>query len=323
MYLLFTIVCIVFLCIIGIINNKIKTLCSSIMELNNKVDIITEKINNVESDVNTKFDSIQKNMDDVDPVMTTRFDKMKKHLENVNNDGDDIMITKFDTMTWKINDYRSAMTTKIKEVEGKISIINLSVNKIIVILIGCIHDIKCSSGFENTVNIINHGYVTLIVVIEMLQDLDLYGLCVPYVELLLDTGSDINEVDADDATPLMMAIETNNYKIIKLLLDRGANINMAKEHGITALMMAMDEDIIYSNNQMYLTVKLLLDRGANINMVNEGGETALILSVMLNHNEIVDLLLDAGADKNIKDNNGKAALDYAIRGNAVAVSLLK
>ena len=48
----------------------------------------------------------------------------------------------------------------------------------------------------------------------------------------------MNRVDKLGASPLLLAAQEGNLKIVKLLVKKGANINQANAHGHTALHLA-------------------------------------------------------------------------------------
>ena len=91
------------------------------------------------------------------------------------------------------------------------------------------------------------------------------------VELLLDNMHDIDIPDKHGHTMMMLSDE---YNIINLLLDHGANINHVNINGYTKIMMVCS---LVSNDIDIAVIKLLLDRGANVDIISSKHETALIL----------------------------------------------
>jgi ankyrin repeat protein len=99
------------------------------------------------------------------------------------------------------------------------------------------------------------------------------------VRLLLDSGSNVNLVAYDHATPLYLAVEAQNEEMVSLLLSYGANVNQTGKYHKTPLFCAVhhDTNCNYSEKSKhhYLApekkktkisiIKLLLNHGAEPN----------------------------------------------------------
>ena len=162
--------------------------------------------------------------------------------------------------------------------------------------------------------------------------------------ILEDKTYNINEVNQQNESALLIATHNNFVEIAKVLIDHGADVNQqdniqdspylyAGAQGKTEILAYMLKNS-QPNQQIYNrfggntiipaaekghldTVKLLLEDGTvDINHQNNYGYTALIEAITLTdgskvHQDIVAELLKYGADKNLKDNYGKTATDYA------------
>ncbi len=159
------------------------------------------------------------------------------------------------------------------------------------------------------------------------------------VQVLINQGANINEVDKNKHTPLMHAIFKGQTQAAKALVTMGANINMQDKDAYPALFHA----ISYGNVEV---AKVLLEKGAdlnlkdqsgysclhlaashgrseiakmllknkiNINERNHEGETPLHLALSNRMYETAKLLIDSGADINARDNYGSTPLHYAIK----------
>jgi ankyrin repeat protein len=119
-------------------------------------------------------------------------------------------------------------------------------------------------------------------------------------------GEDVNQVNDDNNTPLIVAVRRRHTDIIAYLLGIGANVNAVGNDNQTALRLA-------SFNGHVDIVKLLLaaEPPADVNQARNDGTTALMQASLASHAAIVEMLLAAGADVNQTDDIGKTALTMA------------
>lgn len=128
------------------------------------------------------------------------------------------------------------------------------------------------------------------------------------VKILLDAGADINIKAGPGNSPLHLAVSDNKEEIFKILLDAGADIQTKNNFEKTPLHIA-------AKNGNKEIIKKLLDAGANVNDINFSGMTPLyeaVCSIFNCKEEIVKLLLGSGADVGIKNWDGDTALQYAL-----------
>ncbi|HSE42692.1 MAG TPA: ankyrin repeat domain-containing protein, partial [Acidobacteriota bacterium] len=91
------------------------------------------------------------------------------------------------------------------------------------------------------------------------------------IENLLQNGVNVNERDASNNTPLMLAASSGFTGAMKVLLDSGAFVTARNIEGKTALMWAA------SSNQLE-AIKLLMTSGAEVDDRNNSDETALMMA---------------------------------------------
>jgi ankyrin repeat protein len=135
---------------------------------------------------------------------------------------------------------------------------------------------------------------------------------------LLDRGFDIDEVDRNGRTPLMMAVDFENFEAARALILRGANINLANSEGTVPIQIAVKK----GSSDL---VDLFIAKKANLNVVEERtGKTMLHEAALRGNSSIVSKLLAAGVPKDAKDKNGYTALSYALKyGNKTTADVLK
>ncbi|MCK8044705.1 ankyrin repeat domain-containing protein [Shewanella sp. 1CM18E] len=150
------------------------------------------------------------------------------------------------------------------------------------------------------------------------------------IDNLIAAGADVNSHGAE-ATPLVIAVESNNIELVNQLVAAGADPSLATlERYTTPLMSAIyiqsnpmierllqlganpnQQDIQGASPLRYAiglqnqaAVELLLKAGADINELTKQHWTPLATAIDINHLEIATLLLAKGADINISDSYG-------------------
>jgi ankyrin repeat protein len=108
--------------------------------------------------------------------------------------------------------------------------------------------------------------------------------------MLLYAGANVKAMTRlGNFTPIIMAAETGNAKLIELLLKAGADAKSATTNGTTPLMLAAVAGRADA-------VKLLLDAGADPNATESArGETALMFAANYNRVDAIKALLAGGA----------------------------
>jgi hypothetical protein len=114
-------------------------------------------------------------------------------------------------------------------------------------------------------------------------------------------GSDIDQTNLQDESPLMMAAFNGNFEMAELLIEMGASVNKT---GWTPLHYAATK----GNIKM---MKLLLAHSAYIDAESPNGTTPLMMAARYATAEATQLLMDEGADPTLSNSLNLTALDFA------------
>lgn len=109
------------------------------------------------------------------------------------------------------------------------------------------------------------------------------------LELMLENGIDLHEVDSDGVSALDMAIKFKRKDVIQFCLDRGFEINVSKrKSGITPVMLAA----CFSDIEM---MQMLLDNGGEINQADKSGMAPKDYAKKLGQKKMLEFLDEKGA----------------------------
>ncbi|WP_133134895.1 ankyrin repeat domain-containing protein [Legionella nautarum] len=106
------------------------------------------------------------------------------------------------------------------------------------------------------------------------------------IEVLLNHGAELDPIEHQGETALMIAVGNGDYDMVDFLLEKGADVNVARGvNGETALMLGA------SNGHVEI-VGLLLKKGANANHVTYDHQTALMAAVSLDQVEMFKIIFE-------------------------------
>lgn len=140
------------------------------------------------------------------------------------------------------------------------------------------------------------------------------------LEIIRD-GFDINTVNEDGETVLLIACGWGFSEVVKLLIDNGADVNFCSEDGSSTPLISVISGVAMLKYHTFLSdkdkyqhisvIKILLNAGANINAKIIKGENALLTAINSQSVEVVKLLLAHSVDVSAKNIRGDTALSRA------------
>jgi ankyrin repeat protein len=133
--------------------------------------------------------------------------------------------------------------------------------------------------------------------------------------------SELNTQYSSGLTPLLLAAEKKDIKLIKALLAAGADHTFTNQLGQNVLHRITESSYIFHDqliNQVLdfseakEIVEILISIGAEVNKSDILGNTPLIMAAREKNTPLVQLLLSQGADINAVNKKGYTALHYAL-----------
>lgn len=114
--------------------------------------------------------------------------------------------------------------------------------------------------------------------IEAINDIDIVSM-----NVLLAEGANVDTVDQNGNTPLMLASKIGNPRMVKIILAHNPDVNMKNNEGNTALMIASE------HGQFFIAAQLI-NNGAEMHAKNDKGLTPLEIAIRNGHPSIINLL---------------------------------
>jgi ankyrin repeat protein len=109
-----------------------------------------------------------------------------------------------------------------------------------------------------------------------------------HIRLLLQLGADVNHLDLNGRTPLMLAASMGRFSAVEMLMNNYASTTLIDNFGWSALMFG-----VYYNH--FDVVTFMLDNGVDPNLRSGQGLTALKIAQEHKRHKMIDLLLNYGA----------------------------
>ncbi|KAI9207399.1 ankyrin repeat-containing domain protein [Polychytrium aggregatum] len=126
------------------------------------------------------------------------------------------------------------------------------------------------------------------------------------VDVLLESGADVNAVTSAGRTPLMMACESQlRLGFNSILRDSRTDVNHRDENGDSALLIA-------ATCKTHNYCEALLERGAEIDIRNNSGNTVFLNAVSSGTIELIQLVVERGARVTDVNEQGETGLLIAV-----------
>ena len=117
-----------------------------------------------------------------------------------------------------------------------------------------------------------------------------------------DTIPDATQYRIRRASPIVIASDVGNPKIVEALILKGANLDDTDNNALNALMKAS----VYGYTDI---IKLLLSNGINIHKKSNNNGSAILYASLHSQKEVVQLLLSEGASIYDETMHGNSCVD--------------
>jgi ankyrin repeat protein len=130
---------------------------------------------------------------------------------------------------------------------------------------------------------------------------------------MIRNGADVNQAQGDGSTPLIWAVNRQDYDVAKALLEKKADPNAINAFGAMPL-----TEAARLNDATLVT--MLLDAGAKVDSANPDDETTLMQAIKNGNLQMAEKLVDSGANVNrIEKFHNNTPLIYAAAGGHSAI----
>lgn len=136
-----------------------------------------------------------------------------------------------------------------------------------------------------------------------------YNHHTPLIQLLIESGSDVNQQDDMKNSPYLYAA-AEDYIDVLALMEGQIDETVTNRYGSTALILACESGSIDS-------VRWILEHtNTDVDAINQLGWTALLVAILFGDGSkkyiaIIAALVEAGANINISDKDGVTPLEHA------------
>ena len=122
------------------------------------------------------------------------------------------------------------------------------------------------------------------------------------IQAIIDHGADVNSVNTDGATAVLLACKAGQKETVRLLLTAGADTSIVNNGGDTCL------HKLFHRVCDQETLQMLLDHGVNVNAKNKNNKTAYMLAYEQGNTDAQYALVRVGADPGITLDDSDSSL---------------
>ena len=128
------------------------------------------------------------------------------------------------------------------------------------------------------------------------------------LDIIISHGVDVNAVNKNIQTALMIACDKRRTDLINILLNARANPNITDADGFACI----HHMVVKGCSKEAL--ETIIKHGASVNASNRNNETALLIACKKGNMDNINVLLNAGANIRFANDDGDTCLHYAVDG---------
>ena len=176
----------------------------------------------------------------------------------------------------------------------------------------------------------NHNNILMVILGNFIEHDNVFIGCIEY---LIDKGVNINQKNNNNATPLSIVYNNQNFDVLKLLIEKNVNINININESPFIIELFKNFAAIINNRKKKILreiINLCFDKIIDVNIIDpsNGLTLLMIVYIVFRHDpyfnqyfdKIINTDLNIGADLNMKDHTGYTILMWTVESNDIRIS---